>query len=530
MRLAKMLQAKPASRAIDADVPRTFLAFCAWLGVILSAGQSEFGRVAYDMGEPSGGLGESLFGFAGPVPMGARGVVGAVCGARGGKSYVIVALRLVYGMLVRDLSSMAPGQRAVALIVAINDKLRREVINYALGAVRSKPSLEAMLVGPSADGFGLRRPDGRLVRFEGGVAAAGGAGQRGRSLTDFAMDEGAFFRDGSFKINDEEIFRAGSARVLPGGQTIIASTPWAQAGLLYEMHKRNFGKPDDALVAHAPTLVLHDSEMTRATVERERLRNPDNAAREFDAKFMTTGTTVFFETASIDAALTSEAFEVQPLDKLAAGADFGFRSDSSALMLVALRGGILHVFDGAEARPSEDAPLKPSVTVKAFADKLAGRTGCLMADGHYREAITEHLEAHGLSYIPAPNTPADTYVRARMLLREGKVRIHSLEFRDRLMQQMREVHGKPTSGGGMSIVHPRWATGGHGDLAAAFVLAVWQLWGDTVPAPPPEFGTADFIAAERKKRAAFYDAQAQAPHRSRRGDGRRADDKHRRLR
>jgi hypothetical protein len=482
--LKQVQQPLRTARTEALDVPRTFIGFCKWLGVRLTDGQAEFGRVAYDGGEPSGGLGERLFGFAGPVPVGARGVVAAVCGARGGKSYVAVALRLVFGMLVRDLSSMAPGQRAVALIIAPNDKLRREVLNYARGAIRSKSELEAMVCEDSTDGFGIRRPDGHVVRFETGVATAGGYGARGRALTDFALDECAFFRDSSFKVNDEEIFRAGSARVIPGGQTIVASTPWAQAGLLYEIHKRNWAKPGDALVAHAPTLVFHDSDMTRAIVEREERRDPDNARREFGAQFMTSGTTVFFEASTIDAAVTDEAFELQPHDQIAAGADFGFRSDSSALVLVALRAGVVHVFDGAEERPTADAPLKPSVTVQSFAKRMADRCSYLMADQHYREAIAEHLDAGGVVYVPAPTTPADTYVRARMLLREGKVRIHGLAFRDRLLQQMREVHGKPTSGGGMSIVHPRWATGGHGDLVAALVLALWQVSGEQVPEPP----------------------------------------------
>lgn len=504
---------QPVRRSTEAaDVPRTFVGFCDWLGVVLTDGQAEFARVAYDGLEPSGDMGQRLFGFTGSVPVGSRSVVGAVCGARGGKSYIAVALRLVHGMLVRDLRSLAPGQRAVALIVAPNDKLRREVLNYARGAVRSRPELDALVVDDSADGFGVRRPDGHVVRFETGVATAGGYGARGRALTDFALDECAFFRDSSFKVNDEEIFRAGAARVMPGGQTIVASTPWAEAGLLYGLWKRNFGNPQDAIVAHAPTLLFHDSEMTRAIVERERQRDPENAAREFDAKFMTGGTTVFFEGGAIDAALSEEPFVVQPGDILAAGGDFGFRSDSSALVMVALRGGELHVFDGSEVRPEEGRPLRPSDTVREFAQRIAGRCAYLMADNHYREAIAEHLESHGLSYAPAPNQPADTYVRARMLLREGKVTIHPLPFRDRMVQQMREVQGKPTSGGGMSIIHPRWAKGGHGDLVAALVLALWQVTGDEVPKPAAEKLTPEWLEEQREKRRQRHVAKADTPY------------------
>lgn len=525
--LIKSLQRRaPAPRTSDVDVPTTFVAFCKWMGVALTDGQTEFARVAYDCAEPSGGLSERLFGFTGPVPVGSRGVVATVCGARGGKSYIAVALRLVFGMLVRDLSSMAPGQRAVALIIAPNDKLRREVLNYARGAVRSKPELEAMIVEDGIEGFGIRRSDGHTVRFETGVATAGGYGARGRALTDFALDECAFFRDSSFKVNDEEIYRAGAARVLPGGQVIIASTPWAQAGLLYEIHKRNWSKPKDALVAHAPTLLFHDSPMTRAIVEREEQRDPDNAKREFGAQFMTGGTTVFFEPSTLDAATVEEPFVYQSGDFIAAGADFGFRSDSSALLLVALRGTTMHVFDGEECRPG-DEPLKPSVTVATFVARIAGKTKMLMADQHYREAIDEHLQTHGLFYIPAPTSPAETYVRARMLLREGRVKIHPLECRDRLIQQMREVHGKPTSGGGMSIIHPRWATGGHGDLVAALVLALWQIAGDEVPKLPPEEGTAEAIEIARKARWEHFQKENERSRTLSKGGGVGFSQKHR---
>jgi hypothetical protein len=509
--LVKSLR-KPPTRATRLDVPQSFVSFVEWLGVELRPGQAELARVAFDGAEPlDRRLAERLFR---DVPVGRRGVVAAVCGARAGKSYVLVALRLVHGMLVRDLSSLAPGQRAVALIIAPNDKLRREVANYALGAIQSKPELAAMLEGVSADGFGVRRPDGHLVRFETGVATAGGYGARGRSLTDFALDECAFFRDASAKVNDEEIYRAGSARVLPGGQTILASTPWAKAGLLHDFWAK---RPEEVLVVHAPTLLLHDSPMTRELVEREMARDPDNAKREFGAEFMDAGGTLFFESSLIDAAQTDEPFALRHGDEVFAGGDFGFRSDSSALLMVARRGDMLHVFDGSEERP-DGAPLKPSRTVASFAKRIAGRCGHLMSDGHYREAIAEHLEAHQLVYVPAPAQPAESYVRARMLMREGRVKIHALDFRDRLVQQMREVHGKPTSGGGMSIVHPRWASGGHGDLVAALVLALWQGSGDRVEAKPAP-GTPEWELAEKRARYERFREEQERPAWKRPGAG-----------
>jgi hypothetical protein len=491
-------------RRKDANVPPTFLGFLRWLGVEPSPGQAELVRVSFDAVEPvDDRLAATIFG--GDVPMGRRRVVVAVCGARAGKTYLLVSLRLLHGMLVRDVSSTRHGQRAVAMVVAPNERLRREALNYALGAVHAKPELAAMLVRESGEMFEMRRPDGKLVYFEGGVAGAGGIGARGRWYTDVAMDECAFFHDSSYKVNDTSIYDAGLTRVLPGGQMILASTPWAQAGLLYEKYRDFYGKPDDkTLVARAPTLLLNDSPVTRMAVEDMRQRDPENAAREYEAEFMTANTTLFFEPTTLDAMVTDEPFTTQPGDQRAAGGDFGFRSDSSALVKVALRGNEVHVYGGIECRPEGGMPLRPSQTVKDFAACVAGECAYLMADQHYREAIAEHLEAHGLIYAPAPMQPADSYVRARMLLRDRRVLLHRPNLpdglADRLLRQLREVHGKPTSGGGMSIVHPRWATGGHGDLAAAFVLAVWQVTGDTVAAQPPEKGTNEWVAEAREKR------------------------------
>lgn len=506
---ARRAQQRTSGQA-SSVVPRTFLGFLNWLGVTPSAGQAELARVAFDGAQPvDRQLAERIFGQVDfdHLPVGVRRVVAAVVGGRGGKTYLLIALRLVHGMLVRDLSPLAAGEQAFATVVAPNDNLRQQAINYALGACRSKPELRALLRLPkgarpdsTVSEFGIYRADAdRVVTFLGAVATRGGYDVRGKWHTDLALDECAFFRDSTAKVNDKDIYEAGIARILPGGQCILGSTPWAKAGLLYEFWRDNYGKPSTALVAHAPTLLLSDIAATREVVELEFRRNPDNAKREYDAQFMETGTTVFFESTSVDAAVTDEPFDVRPGDVIVAGGDFGFRSDSSALILCALRGDTLHVFDGTEERP-DGGPLKPSVTVASFAARIAGRCRYLMADGHYREAIAEHLERHDLAYAAAPSQPSDTYVRARMLLREGRVRIHPVPLRDRLVQQLREVQGKPTAGGGMSIIHPRWAQGGHGDLAAAFVLALWQVSGDQVAAPLPEQGTKEYEAWLRERR------------------------------
>jgi hypothetical protein len=213
--------------------------------------------------------------------------------------------------------------------------------------------------------------------------------------------------------------------------------------------------------------------------------------------------------------LTDDVFALQPRDVVGAGGDFAFRGDSSALLMVALRGDMLHIFDGTEERPTPEAPLKPSTTVARFVEVIAGRCDYVTADHHHRSSIEEHLQDRGLIYSPSPNAPAENYVRARQLLREGKVRLHTKNLPEelvaRLLQQLRETQGKPTAGGGMSIKHPRWAMGGHGDLADAFTLAIWQVCGQPIAAPPPEVGTQEWAAAQRDQRQRAMRDRAERP-------------------
>lgn len=492
-------------------VPRTFEGFIDWLAVPVSPVQREIARVCYD-GRAITSIGAPIFGLPeGTTPdPSAAAVIAGVCGARAGKSWLLGSMRLLWGALTRDLNSLQPGQQAVALAIAPRDTLRQEVINYALGAMRAKDELRSMLHPSLKDDdtpaeFEIYRPDGHVVKFEGGVATRGGYGGRGRSLTDVLMDEVAFFRDSSYRINDEDIFKGAAPRVLPGGQAMLVSTPWAQAGILWTFYKKNFGNPQDCLTFRATTTDMNPTAWVRQMVERERGRDPDNAAREFDAEFMTGQTTVFFDDElirrCIDEELTTRAPQMG--DYVRAGADFGFRSDSSALAIAHLtQTGAIFVAELMELRPTPTEPLLPSETVKTFRDRCKAH-GCsyVTADHHYREAIVEHLGSIG--FADAPTAPHEAFVRARTLMREGKVRIPNNE---RLLRQMREVEGRPLPGGGMSIHMPRWRTGGHGDLAQALVLAVSSFGGETLEAPKPAYGTPQWEAAEQEKRRKALEA------------------------
>lgn len=188
----------------------------------------------------------------------------------------------------------------------------------------------------------------------------------------------------------------------------------------------------------------------------------------------------------------------QPGDEVCAGFDLGLRRDSSALVIVHRRAGMIIVAELLELRPSKGAALKPSEVIAKFASRMKAH-GCSygVGDAYYRESVTEHLLAYDLAYVEAPQHPADYFVRARQLMREGVVR---LPDHTKLLQQLREVRAIPTSGGRMSIQQPRTA-GGHGDLASALCLAVYQISSAGVtPQVPPELGTQEWVTQQRERR------------------------------
>lgn len=463
------------------------LSFCDFvkkLQVTLTPGQLAYCRVAFDGWnvEDAGPIAVEIFGGALAIPSHARDVVCEVAGARGGKTY-LHALRLLHLALSLDLSRLAPGEQAYAPVVAPRKELSSQAVRYAKGAML-KGGLGSLIVGkPTDEEFTIQR-EGHVVVFQAIAASAGGVSGRGKTLVGAFLDECAFFRDESYQVNDAEIFNALSPRVIDGGQMLVGSTPWGETGLLFDLWKENYAQPKRCLVAHATTERMRRDgpswSKVQNEIEAQRERDPENAKREFDAEFMSGAAGTFFDPQAIDAAVRPDVvlLDPKPGAMVVAGADFGFKHDSSALAIWQHYGGQTHLSRLLELRPAKGAPLKPSEVVKAFAIEMKRfHVRGVMADGYHRESLQEHLAENGISLISAPEGQAGktlTYNRAKETIYEGRCCIPQ---HDRLVRQFKEIVAKPTSAGGMSIQSPRWKSGGHGDLVSAAVLGLYQLYG-----------------------------------------------------
>jgi hypothetical protein len=457
----------------------TFTAFCARLSVDLSQAQRILVSVTFDglnpqdLPEADQGIARQLFGGVLTFPQVTRAVLVAVCGARGGKSYILSAVYSLWRALYADLSTMAPGEVAVALLVAPDLGLARQDLNYVKGAVKADPELAALITADNADELVLMRPDGQPVSILCRAAGRGGAGLRGKSLVSAILDECAFFRDKSAVVNDKDVFDAVSPRVLPGGLVVVASTPWAEAGLLFDEFTLNFGHPVTAMAVTAPTLLLFPSQRNRDAIDREEARDPDNARREFGAEFMAVGAGTFFDR---DACVVDEDAEPRTNASrgvnVGVGGDMALVRDAAALVVIHEENGEYTIAEVIEYVPKKGEPLKLSAVVKEFA-AAAKRHGAdtIEVDHHELEASREHLpdDVSLRACDGGQQGKIDTYTRLRDLLHAGKIRIPP-QFQ-RLANQLRDVVKRPTTGGGLRIFSPH-RNNVHGDIVSATVLAL----------------------------------------------------------
>jgi len=438
-------------------------------------------KVAFDGWEPRDldaderVLALELFGEVEEIPAIARAVLAVIIGGRAGKTYLF-SLRVLHLALTHPLTTLAPGEHGIGLLMAPDLDLAKQALRYCSGAVNAHEELRQMVRSDTAEALTLERYDGQIVTISCRAAARGGRGGRGKSLFAVLMDEACFFRDSNYAVNDEEVYKAASPRVMEGGQTLIPSTPWMESGLLYDMWSKNHpargGTPTFALAAHAKTLTMRP-EMADV-VARERERDPGNAAREFDAEPMGGGAVHFFDPAALKACISDDMPAIvarrTPFERAWMGLDTGFRKNPSGGVVVRDTGTVLETAECAEITPPKGGRLVPSETLKALVARAKfHHCEALVADQHYIETVREH--ASGLTLIEAPTVPADAYTVARDAVAEGRVRISAQHTR--LISQLREVVSRPTSGGNISISSPTRGTA-HGDVASAWVLAMWK--------------------------------------------------------
>ncbi len=408
---------------------------------------------------------------------------------RGSGKTTLCSAFAVYTCVTFDVSSAGPGSIPYVMVVAPDRPTAKLSIRMCREMIRDVPALERLIVSDQDQLLQLRRPDGRMVRIESFAATRGGSSMRGRDIMAFLMDEAEFFTSSSetegkdYAVNDTDIFRALTPRLMPGGKGMLISTPWPVETLMGTMFDADWSKCLVSVAIKAPTLTVRgDDPAIREMVEAELARDPENARRELFCELDGMSGGEFFDVNALTSSLEQSQTWPQPYNvrwPVAIGCDLGFTRDSSAIAVVQFDGKYYRLVHTEEMRPKPGKPLKPSEVIGKFAEiaKRYGATG-VVADSHYREALREQLAESGLVIFDAPDGSsgkADVFQRTRSVLHEGYCRIPDVTIGKRLIQQAKMVVSKPSPGGTVTIRVPRKIGMGHGDIVSAWVLAVHRL-------------------------------------------------------
>jgi hypothetical protein len=385
------------------------------------------------------------------------------------------------------LVGVRPGEFVRAVIVAPKLKLARSPLSHLVGTMRESPKLKGLLVKALAESCTVRRTDGREVTIELVAADSGGAGLRSTWLAGALFDEADFHDDEDAAVNLPEQIRAARTRLLAGAQMWIPSSPWTDAGPFHEMFTASFGKPlvNETLAFHSDSRSMNPT-LSRADEEAERKRDPENAAREYDAIPIPAGTARFFPDDAIAKSINPDRPTTLPpvRDVLHyAGADWGLTKNSSVQAIARPEGGKARLTFVDELRPTAEESVSPAMTVPRFM-RQAMTYGCKTVRGdHYlaplrreeRDKFVASLAFEHRASVPTfeafdPNRDAQAalFTELRRRMQDGHV---ELPNDPRLLSQLKGATVAHLPGGATKVILPKQGHA-HGDVLMAVALAI----------------------------------------------------------
>lgn len=394
-----------------------------------------------------------------------------ICGRRGGKSRVL-ALIAVFLATMQDVTPhLAPGERATIAVIAADRKQARSIFRFAMGLLTETPMLADLVEESTADAITLRN----RVTIE--IATASFRVTRGYTFLAVLADEVAFWRSEETSANPaEEILaaiRPGLATI-PGAVLLLASSPYAKRGPLYQASRDHYGRDDaDVLVWRGTTKEMNPL-IPQRVIDAAYEADPQSAAAEYGALFRN-DISGFVPREVVDSVTPPDRRELLPMagTSYTAFVDPSGGSSDSMTLAIAHREGECGVLDAIrEVKP----PFSPEAVVAEFCDLLRQyRCTEVTGDRYAGEWPPEQFRKQNVTYKPADRPKSDIYRDLLPLLNSGKVELLDLP---RLTAQLCGLERRTARGGRDSIDHAPLA---HDDIAnaaaGALVLVAGRLGG-----------------------------------------------------
>jgi len=383
----------------------------------------------------------------------------AVVGRRGGKSRAMAVLMAYSAGLCDHSDVLVKGERGIALCVAVDQRVAKIVQDHCAAAFETSPILRQLIANRTQETIELSNG----ISIE--VRPASFRKLRGPSYVAVVADELAFwYQDSSYANPDVEILAA----VRPGllttrGPLILASSPYAKSGVLWDRYKRHFGPKGSPaiLVAHGTSRdfnkTLPQDEIDRA-LEEDRARN----SAEFLAQFRDD---------------VSNYISIEVVEGCIGGhREMMWASGNSYRCFVDPAGGsgedsfscaIGHKsFSDNQIIIDATREFRPHFSPAAVIDELVPliksyRIQQVTGDHYAGEFPRELFRKHGIMYEVCKQPKSDLFRDLLPLLNSGRI---MLPQNDRLVAQISGLERRVTRSGKDSIDH---APNAHDDVANA---------------------------------------------------------------
>jgi hypothetical protein len=398
--------------------------------------------------------------------------VACVVGCQSGKTQVAALI----GVFEAARAIMQQTRNLYVPLVAQDSRAsQRALFGYVKEAVMASPVLAREVVKDLSE----------TLELTGGLTLAvypcRPAAIRGIRAACVIIDELAFFVSTDGRPTDVEMLRAARSRIATtGGKVIVLSSPYAQAGALWELHRRHYGQEDSSTLIWQASAPDMNPTLPRDYLERMAQDDPEAYRSEVLGEFRA-GVSTLFEPEALDACLDREVRERAPLQDRPGKPTpppYGSFIDAASgsgrdafTCAVAHAEGDRVVLDCLRAwRP----PFNPSGVIREVADLLRTyRLSETAGDRYAPGFVAEGFRAHGISYRPSQHDRSALYLELLPLVNARRA---VLLDRPDLLKELRGLERRRGPSGRDRVDH---RPGQHDDLAnaaaGALVLAAQAL-------------------------------------------------------
>jgi hypothetical protein len=286
------------------------------------------------------------------------------------------------------------------------------------------------------------------------------------------LDELAFYQSGEGLATDREMLRAVRPTVATtGGRILILSSPYSQAGALWDLYRRHYGQEDSPVLVWRASAPEMNPTLPADYLARMEQDDPEAYRSEVLGEFRA-GVASLFDFDALDEAVARGVREREPIGDVVFHAfvdPSGGRGDSFTLAIGHESEGRAVVDLVRAWRP----PFNPAGVVEEAAGLLRDyRVLQVTGDRYAGEWPREAFRASGITYEVARESKSDLYLELLASVNSGTVELPEV------VELLRELRGLERRRGASGRDHVDHRPGAHDDLANAVAGVVSLVAGE----------------------------------------------------